>query len=115
MALPEVGPADRGLIIPSGCIFVIHVLPTAFFVFAPVLVLPAVGHGGTFQSKGRSKPLVGDYGLSEVGFPAPLCQAALGESLCESARRLLKTASETRLLRHRRASLRDLPSPIFLR
>ena len=68
MALPEVGPADRGLIIPSGCILVLHVLPTAFFVFAPVLVLPAVGHCGTFQRQGRSKPLVGDYGFSEVGF-----------------------------------------------
>jgi hypothetical protein len=48
-------------------------------------------------------------------FSAPLCQAALREGACESARRLLKTASETRLLRHRSASLRDLPSAIFLR
>jgi hypothetical protein len=40
---------------------------------------------------------------------APLCQAALREGACESAVRLLKTASEMRLLRHRSASLRDLP------
>jgi hypothetical protein len=49
------------------------------------------------------------------GFSAPLCQAALWESTCESATRLAKTASEMRLLRHRNASLRDLPSAIFLR
>src|SRR5215217_639612 len=48
-------------------------------------------------------------------FSAPLCQAALLEGACESAIRLLKTASEMRLLRHRSASLRDLPSSIFLR
>src|SRR5215216_5801133 len=48
-------------------------------------------------------------------FSAPLCQAAPHEGACESATRLLKTASETRLLRHRSASLRDLPSAIFLR
>jgi hypothetical protein len=35
-------PSDRGL-------FVIHVLPTAFFVFEPVLVLLAVGHGGVLS------------------------------------------------------------------
>src|SRR3712207_5972578 len=57
------------------------------------------------------------YSLSclEEKFSAPLCQAALREGVCESATRLLKTASETRLLRHRSASLRDLPSAIFLR
>src|SRR5215213_5081632 len=38
-------------------------------------------------------------------FSAPLCQAALCECARESARRLLKTTSETRLLRHRSASL----------
>jgi hypothetical protein len=49
-------------------------------------------------------------------FSAPLCQAALREGAsCESVWRILKTASETRLLRHRSASLRDLPSAIFLR
>jgi hypothetical protein len=48
-------------------------------------------------------------------FSAPLCQAALRECACESAMMLLKTASQTRLLRHRSASLRDLPSAIFLR
>src|SRR5215203_2481274 len=48
-------------------------------------------------------------------FSAPLCQAALHEGACISATRLLKTASEMRLLRHRNASLRDLPSAIFLR
>ena len=53
------------------------------------------------------------FGFTE--FSAPLCQAALRDGACESARRLLKTASETRLLRHRSASLRDLPSAIFLR
>ena len=47
--------------------------------------------------------------------PAPLCQAALHEGSRRSAMRLLKTASEMRLLRHRNASLRDLPSEIFLR
>src|SRR5215212_7762166 len=47
-------------------------------------------------------------------FSAPLCQAALREGDCESAMRLLKTASEMRLLRHRSASFRDLPSAIFL-
>src|SRR5215212_8004839 len=52
---------------------------------------------------------------SEGEFSAPLCQAALCECARESVERLLKTASETRLLRHRRASLRDLPSAIFLR
>jgi hypothetical protein len=51
----------------------------------------------------------------EGEFSAPLCQAALREGACESATRLLKTASEMRLLRHRSASLRDLPSAIFLR
>src|SRR5215216_2552829 len=51
----------------------------------------------------------------EGAFSAPLCQAAPHEGACESATRLLKTASETRLLRHRSASLRDLPSAIFLR
>jgi hypothetical protein len=50
-----------------------------------------------------------------VAFSAPLCQAALLEGARESATRLLKTASEMRLLRHRSASLRDLPSAIFLR
>jgi hypothetical protein len=50
-----------------------------------------------------------------LGFSAPLCQAALLEGACESATRLLKTASEMRLLRHRSASLWDLPSAIFLR
>jgi hypothetical protein len=50
-----------------------------------------------------------------TGFSAPLCQAAPREAACESAIRLLKTASQTRLLRHRSASLRDLPSAIFLR
>src|SRR5215213_4358688 len=48
-------------------------------------------------------------------FSAPLCQAALREIICESAIRLLKTTSEMRLLRQRKASLRDLPSSIFLR
>jgi hypothetical protein len=48
-------------------------------------------------------------------FSAPLCQAALCELACESATRLLKTASQTRLLRRRSASLRDLPSSIYLR
>jgi hypothetical protein len=48
-------------------------------------------------------------------FSAPLCQAAVCEGACESAIRLLNTASEMRLLRHRSASLRDLPSAIFLR
>src|SRR5215204_4089134 len=48
-------------------------------------------------------------------FSAALCQAALREGVCESATRFLKTASEMRLLRHRSASLRDLPSAIFLR
>jgi hypothetical protein len=48
-------------------------------------------------------------------FSAPLCQAALREGARESATRLLKTASEMRLLRQRNASLRDLPSAIFLR
>jgi hypothetical protein len=50
-----------------------------------------------------------------TAFSAPLCQAAPREAACESSRRHLKTASETRLLRHRSASLRDLPSAIFLR
>jgi hypothetical protein len=50
-----------------------------------------------------------------VSFSTPLCQAALREGACESAMRLLKTASEMRLSRHRNASLRDLPSAIFLR
>src|SRR5215207_9468612 len=50
-----------------------------------------------------------------TAFSAPLCQAALHEGACISATRLLKTASEMRLLRHRSASLRDLPSAIFLR
>ena len=50
-----------------------------------------------------------------TGFSAPLCQATLLEGACESSRRLLKTASQTRLLRHRSASLWDLPSAIFLR
>src|SRR5918997_2344281 len=40
-------------------------------------------------------------------FWAPLCQAALREGAGESATRLLKTASETRLLRHLSASLRE--------
>src|SRR5215208_2835786 len=53
--------------------------------------------------------------LVEWAFSAPLCQAAPREAACESSRRHLKTASETRLLRHRSASLRDLPSAIFLR
>jgi hypothetical protein len=48
-------------------------------------------------------------------FSAPLCQAALCECAWESAARLLKTASETRRLRHLSASFRDLPSAIFLR
>jgi hypothetical protein len=48
-------------------------------------------------------------------FSAPLCQAVLREGAHESAIRLLKTASEMRLSRHRNASLRDLPSAIFLR
>src|SRR5215208_2833474 len=55
------------------------------------------------------------WGGVEGVFWAPLCQAALCECARESVERLLKTASETRLLRHRRASLRDLPSAIFLR
>jgi hypothetical protein len=46
---------------------------------------------------------------------APLCQAAPREAACKSSRRLLKTASETRRLRHRSASFRDLPSASFLR
>jgi hypothetical protein len=54
-----------------------------------------------------------DFRFTE--FSAPLCQAALLEGARESATRLLKTASEMRLLRHRNASLRDLPSAIFLR
>src|SRR5215203_5294028 len=61
------------------------------------------GTSGTFRT------------VSELAFSAPLCQAALREGVCESATRLLNTASETRLLRHRSASLRDLPSSIFLR
>jgi hypothetical protein len=48
-------------------------------------------------------------------FSASLCQAALREGAREYAVRLLKTASEMRHLRHRSASLRDLPSAIFLR
>jgi hypothetical protein len=52
---------------------------------------------------------------AKSAFSAPLCQAALLEGASESATRVLKTASETRLLRHRSASLRDLPSSIFLR
>jgi hypothetical protein len=50
-----------------------------------------------------------------LNFSAPLCQAALCEGACESAIRFLKTASEMRRLRQRSASLRDLPSAIFLR
>jgi hypothetical protein len=53
--------------------------------------------------------------FAQTEFSAPLCHAALREGACTSARRLLKTASEMRLLRHRSASLRDLPSDIFLR
>jgi hypothetical protein len=54
-----------------------------------------------------------DFRFTE--FSAPLCQATLREDACKSAIRLLKTASEMRLLRQRSASLRDLPSAIFLR
>jgi len=50
------------------------------------------------------KGLSPNFALTE--FSAPLCQAALLEGACESA---------TRLLRHRRASLRGLPSASFLR
>jgi hypothetical protein len=53
--------------------------------------------------------------LAEVTFSAPLFQAALREGILEAAMRLLKTASEMRLLRQRSASFRDLPSATFLR
>src|SRR5215217_1007064 len=95
---------------------------TPLFTPASYLLLPAVAIGvgeplGVVW--GRSPPSSGilRYSLKcvEVEFSAPLCQAALREGACESATRLLKTASEMRLLRHRRASLRDLPSAIFLR
>jgi hypothetical protein len=44
MASLRIDPSDRGL-------FVLHVLPTAFFVFEPVLVLLALGHDGTLQTR----------------------------------------------------------------
>ena len=50
-----------------------------------------------------------------VGVLGSSCQAALRDCARESAMRLLKTASQTRLLRHLSASLRDLPSATFLR
>ena len=53
--------------------------------------------------------------FASPAFSAPLCQAASRDEVCESAMRLLNTASEMRLLRHRSASLRDLPSASFLR
>jgi hypothetical protein len=42
MALPRDRPLGPGL-------FVLHVLPLAFFVFESVLVLLAVGHSGALQ------------------------------------------------------------------
>src|SRR5215211_7676089 len=60
-------------------------------------------------------PVSNDEYEAAAYFRAPLCQAALLEGACESATRLLKTASEMRLLRHRSASLWDLPSATFLR
>jgi hypothetical protein len=60
-------------------------------------------------------PLDPDASFQEHIFQAPLCQATLHEGPSRSVMRLLKTASEMRLLRHRSASLRDLPSASFLR
>ena len=74
-------------------------------------ILVSVYHPNA-PSERRSHPFSESF-LTE--FSAPLCQAALLEGVLESAMRLLKTASEMRLLRHRSASLRDLPSAIFLR
>jgi hypothetical protein len=54
MAPPEVGPPDRALL-------VLLVLPTAFFIFEPVLVLLAVGHVGALQRLRVSQLLVGDF------------------------------------------------------
>ncbi len=44
-----------------------------------------------------------------------VCQAALAETARRSDLSFWKTASEMRRLRHRSASLPDLPSAIFLR
>jgi hypothetical protein len=63
--------------------------------------------------RGSQATCASNFAMTE--FSAPLCQAALLEGARESATRLLKTASQTRLLRHRSASFRDLPSAIFLR
>jgi hypothetical protein len=63
-------------------------------------------HVGAMRPEGKAQK-VGIYQRTS----APLCQAALREGACESAIMLLKTASQTRLLRHRSASLRDLGLP----
>jgi hypothetical protein len=69
--------------------------------------------GRTIILRGCDEPLFTN--VPEGVFSAPLCQAALRKGARESATRLLKTASEMRLLRQRSASLRDLPSASFLR
>jgi predicted ester cyclase len=80
-----------------------------------------VAEGDTVVTKYTERSVIrGEFaGLPPTGtqenFQAPLCQADAREGRPESATSAPYTASETRLLRQRIASLLDLPSASFLR
>lgn len=59
------GPSRVGT--PGRCLFVRLVLPTAFFVLEPALVLLAVGRGCASQRPRVSWLLVSDFGSLETG------------------------------------------------
>ena len=59
-----IGPSDRGL-------FVVHVLPTACFVFDLVFILLAVGHGSALHvgpaQVGTAQVGIAQVGIAQVG------------------------------------------------